>query len=66
MAETDERGTEHSVHVAPVRKLADGIVGWRFVCACGREGKGWHRTADQAVKAGHDHIPSHSGRKEQS
>lgn len=45
----------HNVTAVPCVKLS-GIIGYSFSCSCGREGNGRHLTAENAIKAGHNHI----------
>lgn len=47
----------HIITAKPVLKLdADGPVGYRYSCSCGREGQGWHKTPEKAELAGKAHV----------
>lgn len=48
--------SDHVVTAEPVDKMDGGVIGYRFVCTCGRRGNGHHRTIEQAIERGHDHI----------
>lgn len=49
-------GIDHNVGTIPIKKLDGGTIGYRWACSCGREGKGYHNTEVQAMRAAGDHI----------
>lgn len=47
----------HHVTAIPIMKMdADGPIGYKWSCSCGRSTAGRHNTAEKAVEAGQDHI----------